>query len=118
MYKHRVLFKIPNPFHRPGDFFSTLLSVHLTTNEYGLKGYSPTGTRWAFEIMFGTGAGYIWGRTLFLAHALPLAQGAKYRRDFPWPFWEHMSFGKMFNRPAWQMGFTQCAPRVPYVDGM
>lgn len=126
-YKHRVLFKIPNPFHRVGDFFSNLVAVHLTTNEWGLKGYvhkdgtrSKHGRIGKLVVVFGRGAGYNWGRSLFVAYGLYLASAAKYAKDFPYPFWENIHFGGLKNQPAkvaWQMGFTQNANQVPYVDG-
>ena len=125
-YKHRVLFKIPNPFHREHDGLSNLVSVHLTTNEWGLKGFvwkgvpSKHGRHGKLEIRFGRGAGCRWGRSFFVAYGLYLAKAAQYAEDFPYRFWENIHFGRIKERPAkvaWQIGFTQNANQVPYVDG-
>lgn len=122
MHKHRLLFKIPNPYwpeRRKAWGVSNLLAVHLTTN---------TAKEWCLKFMFGRGAGYIWGRTLYLAYNCRIPSAAQgrgqswYKRFAPKP-WEYItvhsdnSYVRNHLMEFLQFGFTRNANIVPYVGG-
>lgn len=125
MYKHSVLFTIRNPFHKEGGFFSTLLQVSVTDNSfsYTVKDSDERKLfpRWKLEIRFGRGAGVVWGRTLYLACNLFYPTAAVYPSVSD-KWWEHIAFGargRDYCTPKrWQVGFTNNANKVPYVDGV
>lgn len=120
MYKHRVLFKIRNPFHRPGDCFSDLVKVMVTDNSFTTI-HDQLFPRWKLEVVLGRGAGYVWGRTLYLACNLFYPTAATYRQHTKYHWWEHIAFGGIGRGgqsvQRWQAGFTYNANLVPYVDG-
>jgi hypothetical protein len=129
MYKHRVLFKIPNPYapERKREWgMRNLIAVHLTTDEQS-TGFQKledgsynfhSVSKWILQIVLGTGAGYIYGRTLYLARHLNRASAAQYRHPST-KSWEQVEVGKptVGGRPAWQFGLTKNANIIPYVDG-
>lgn len=123
MYKHLTLFKIPNPFHREGDFFSNLLQVTVTDNSFTYKVQDTNNKRllprWKLEVRLGRGAGYKWGRTLYLACNLFYNTAASYPTKYD-HWWEHITLsgrGKD-GRTRWQIGYTNNSNMVPYVDGV
>lgn len=94
MYVHRVLLRIPNFLPKMlTEIRSNLLYIHLATLEENGKV-----KRGRFEVSFGNGAGYIWGRSFFIA------AGLKKRT-------------RGLDRVNLQIGFTQDAHSIPYVDG-
>jgi len=116
MYQYKVLFSLRNPLHKIlAKVFPQnpclLLSLHVSKGEHGNRSQDivlPTGhvipkgrvnPHWIAELKLGNGAGYVWGRSLFLAkNALTRPIGSGIRKP-------------------WQFGLTQNANRVPYSDG-
>lgn len=120
MYKHNVLFSIRNPWHREGDFFSHLVQLSITDNTT----HTPCDRlfpRWKVEVRLGRGAGYVWGRTLYLACNLFYPEATTYRTHVKYHWWEHIPFGGVGrggrSQQRYQIGYTYNSNLVPYVDG-
>jgi hypothetical protein len=112
MYSHKILFKIRNPLHRPNGFFDSLLKVHVFKSEHvGLGGLEP---HWMVEVSLGRGAGYPWGRAVYVARDCfaRLMWGEEHKDRY------HYQYGKngQGDRLPWQVGYTGNANLVPYVD--
>lgn len=109
MYKCKYWVTIRNPFYRvsaePSTFRSVpyLVRIRLTRGDYGIGLVGkPIHSHWIFELVFGRGAGYILGRTLYLARNI--------RNRF---------IDAEDNRPRipLKIGFTQNANIIPCSDG-
>lgn len=110
MYSHKILFRIPNPI--PRAFFDSLLKVHVFSDEHvGIGGMEP---HYVVEVAFGRGAGYRFGRTLYLAHDCfaRKAWGEEHNDRF------HYQYGASGQgvRIPWQFGITNNANMIPYSD--
>ena len=106
MYKHRVLFSLPD-FTGMLPYGKQLLALHFTKGNkseawmYQGKLRPAIDPHWILNLNIGNGAGYIWGRSLYLAYnCLAMKAGL------------HSGL-----RKKWAMGLTQNANIVPYSDG-